>query len=236
MLGCWNLQYFRAAQLYFKSIFNCFDIFGISEHSLFQEQLDLIKAATGNTYNCHAASAFDNPAVVSGEIAHGGVALLWKYVINDFISPLETINSDRTVGIKCDFPNYSSLFVLSVYLPSMNDKIEVFNEYFGHLWADGYVIVLGDFNGDIGNSLGEKGKKEPNQRGLKLTEFANFFDLCPVNLLKSCIGPVKTYYSHCGRYRSTLDYIFLPNCLLDNILMVKTFDLEIDNTSDHVRG
>ena len=44
--------------------------------------------------------------------------------------------------------------------------IEVFNEYFDHFWAlydtlstDGYVIVLGDFNGDIGNSLGEKGKR-----------------------------------------------------------------------------
>ena len=218
MLGYWNLQYFRTAQLYFKSIFNCFDTFGISEHSLFQEQLDLTKEATGNAYICHAAGAFDNPAVVSGEIAHGGVALLWKYAINDFITSLETINSGRIVGIKCD--------------------LEVFNEHFDHLWAlydtlstDGYVIVLGDFNGDIGNSLGEKGKKEPNQRGLKLTEFANFFNLSPVNLLKSCIGPVEMYYSHCGRYRSTLDYIFLPNCLLDNILMVKTFDLEFDNTS-----
>ena len=115
MPGCWNLQYFRTAQLCFKSIFNCFDIFGISEHSLFQEQLDLIKA-TGNTYNCHAASAFDNPAVVSGENAHGRVALLWKYVINDFITPLDSINSDRIVGIKCDFPNCSPLFILKVYI------------------------------------------------------------------------------------------------------------------------
>ena len=114
MLGCWNLQYFRIAQLYFKSIFDCFDIFGTSEHFLFQEQHDLIKAAAGNTYNCYAASAVDNPAVVSGEIAHGGVALLWKYAINDFITPLETINSDRIVGIKCDFPNCSPLFILSV--------------------------------------------------------------------------------------------------------------------------
>ena len=103
--------------MYFKSIFNCFDIFGISEHSLFQEQLDLIKEATGSTYNCHAASAFDNPAVVSGEIAHRGVALLWKYAINDFITPLETINSDRIVGIKCDFQNCSPLFILNVNLP-----------------------------------------------------------------------------------------------------------------------
>ena len=56
--------------------------------------------------------------------------------------------------------------MVSVYLPSMNDKIEVFNEYFDHLWAlydtlstNGYVIVLGDFNGDIGNSVGEKREK-----------------------------------------------------------------------------
>ena len=78
------------------------------------------------------------------------MALLWKYVINDFITPLETINSDCIVGIKCDFPNCSPVFILSVYLFSMNDKIEVFNEYFDHLWAlydtlstDGYVIVFG---------------------------------------------------------------------------------------------
>ena len=109
MPGCWNLQYFRTAQLYFKSIFDCFDIFGICEHSLFQKQLDLIKAATGNTYSCHAASACDNPAVVSGEIAHGGVTSLWKYATNDFITSLETINSDRIVGIKCNFLKYSPL-------------------------------------------------------------------------------------------------------------------------------
>ena len=101
MLGCLNLQYYRAVQSYFKSIFDCFDVVGISEHSLFQEQLDLIKAVIGNTYNCHAASAFDNPAVVSGKIAHGGVALL---------TPLETIDSVRIVGIKCDFPNYSHVY------------------------------------------------------------------------------------------------------------------------------
>ena len=37
------------------------------------------------------------------------------------------------------------------------------------------VIVLGEFNGDLGNSLGDKGKREPNERGLKLLSFANVF-------------------------------------------------------------
>ena len=73
------------------------------------------------------------------------MALLWKYAINDFITPLETINSDRIVGIKCDFPNCNPLFILSVYLPSMNDKIEVFSEYFDHLWALYESVLFLDF-------------------------------------------------------------------------------------------
>ena len=30
ILGCWNVQYFRTAQLYFKSLIECFDVFPIS--------------------------------------------------------------------------------------------------------------------------------------------------------------------------------------------------------------
>ena len=76
------------------------------------------------------------------------------------LTPLETTDSDRIVGIKCDFPNYSPLFILSVYLPSMNDKIEDFNEYFDHLWALYDTLSTDGYSGDIRNSLGEKGKKE----------------------------------------------------------------------------
>ena len=42
---------------------------------------------------------------------------------------------------------------------------------------------MGDFNGDLGNSLGDKAKHETNQRGLKLLDFANCFNFCPVNLI-----------------------------------------------------
>ena len=32
----------------------------------------------------------------------------------------------------------------------------------------------------------------------------------------------------------TLDYIFLPNCLLSSIKSAKTFDDDVDNTSNHL--
>ena len=102
------------------------------------------------------------------------------------------------------------------------------------LSVKGYVILMGDFNKDLGNSLGEKSAREPNQCGLKLLELADYFNLCPINLLGLCDGPADTLNSYCRRYRSTLDYIFVPNCLFNEIFSAKTFDLSVENTSDHL--
>ena len=58
------------------------------------------------------------------------------------------------------------------------------------------MILWGDFNGDLGHSLGDKGKKAPNDSGLLLLGFANFFNICPINLLRKCKGPLEFYTSH----------------------------------------
>ena len=209
------MQYFKTAQLYFKSIIDQFDILAISEHSLFEEQLGILKTATDGTYNYHAVGASDNPHIISGEQAHGGVALLWKYSINDFVTPIKSIQSDRIVGIKCEFSGCRPLFILGVYLPSSNHTLDEFHECLDLLWAlyeslsaDGFVIVLSDVNGDFGNCLGLRGKKEPNVRGKLLIDVANFFNVCPVNL-SSRGGPAET---------SDLDVLveFISDLLLKN--------------------
>ena len=207
---------------------------------MFEEQLGILKAATDSTYNYHAVSASDNPRIISGEQVHGGVALLWKYSINDFVTPIISIQSDRIMRIKCKFSGCRSLFILGVYLPSSNHTLDKFQECLDLLWAlyeslsaDGFVIVLGNINGHFGNCLGVTGRKESNVHRKLLIDFANFFNVCPVNLLSSCSGPLETYISHCGRFRSTIDYILLPNYLRNKIIMSKTFDFDADNTSDH---
>ena len=96
------------------------------------------------------------------------------------------------------------------------------------------MIIMGDLNGDLGNSLGDKGCYAPNDRGLRLLDFANNFNLCPINLLSICSGPLETFVSHCERFKSTIDYILLPNCLHDSIVSCKTFEQTIENTSDHL--
>ena len=200
-------------------------------------------SSTNYVYKSIAVSAYDNPHILSGSIAHGGVALLWKRTIDDFVTPLENIESDRIEGICCDFDNCDPLFISSVYLPSSNSTIDEFKEYLDFLWAlydslsdKGHVLVLGDFNRDLGDSLGDKGRYPPNQHGSKLLNFANYFNLCPASLLSNCNGPLETYIykSDCGRHRSALDCIFVPDCLLGNIISCKTFDMQIENPSDHL--
>ena len=144
----------------------------------------MFKTATNSSYNYHAVSANDNSAILSSERAHGGIALIWNHTIDNFIIPRDTIESDRIVGIKCKIVNCRLLFILAVYLPSVNHALEEFKECFDYPWAlydsllvDGFVILLGNFNGDLGNSLGDKGKKGPNDRGPLLLDFANFFNI-----------------------------------------------------------
>ena len=174
ILGCWNVEYFRSAQIQFRSLLNLFSILAISEHCLHEEQLDFLKNVTDDSYNYTAVSANDNPPLLSGKPAHGGDALFWKCSFDNFISPLKNINSDRIVGIRCNFPNSTPLFILGVYLPASHNITE-FNEYFDHLWAlydslsvNLFVIIMGDFNGDLGNSLSDKAKHEPDQHGQKI--------------------------------------------------------------------
>ena len=129
------MQCFRTAQLHFNELVNSFDIFAISEHCLFEERLEILEASINYTYKSTAVSAEDNPSILSGKAAHGGIALFWKNCIKDMVTPLENIDSDRIVGIRCDFNDNSPLFILSVYLPPASHPIEEFNEYLDYLWA-----------------------------------------------------------------------------------------------------
>ena len=89
----------------------------------------MLESSTNYVYKSIAVSADDNPHILSGNIAQGGVALLWKRTINDFVTPLEYIESDRIAGIRWDFDNCDPLFILNVYLPSSDSTIDEFKEY-----------------------------------------------------------------------------------------------------------
>ena len=51
---------------------------------------------------------------------------------------------------------------------------------------------MGDLNGDLGNSFDDKSCYAPSDCDLKLLDFENYFNLCPMNLLSICSGPLET--------------------------------------------
>ena len=50
--------------------------------------------------------------------------------------------------------------------------------------------------------------------------------------MNMCNGPLETFKSFSGRHHSTIDYIFVPNCLLSSTESAKTFEADSENTSD----
>ena len=76
----------------------------------------MLESSTKYVYKSIAVSADDNPHILSKNIAHGSVALVWKRTTDDFVTPLENIESDRIVGIRCDFDNCDPLFYFKCLL------------------------------------------------------------------------------------------------------------------------
>ena len=124
----------------------------ISEHFLFAEQLQMPKSITNGSIEIHRVNALDNPPILSGQIADGGVALVWRNTLNDFIKPVKRINHESIVVIQYNFSSDYMFFIIAVYLPSTNHSIDEFNESIDFLRAiydslseKGYVYILGDF-------------------------------------------------------------------------------------------
>ena len=58
----------------------------------------MLESSTNYVYKSLTVSADDNPHILSGNIAHGRVALLWKRTIDDFVTPLENIRDVSRSG------------------------------------------------------------------------------------------------------------------------------------------
>ena len=185
-------------------------------------------------------SSDDNLDFFDGHRGHGGVAHFWRVKFNDFITSIQ-IDSYRIVGVKF-FPSKENTFhLLSVYLPASSHPIVDFREVLDLLWAltdtclqYGPVFLLGDFNADLGDSVGSRGTFPVTARGKLLLEFIQNFNMSPVNLASLAKGALFTFRSENGEHQSVIDYIFVPNLFINRTISSFTYEWTIDNSSDHV--
>ena len=218
-----------------------FNFFGISEHGLDKDQLCLLQPINFlPEFNCLAVSSNDNPDFFDSHHGHGSVALLWQVKFNDFITPIH-IDSDCIVGVKFSPSKENTFHLLSVYLPTSSHPIVDFRDVLDLLWAltdtclqDDPAFLLGDFNADLGDSVGSRGTYLVTARGKLLLEFIQNFNMSPVNLNSLVKDLLFTFQSENGEHQSVIDYIFVPNLYVYHTISSFTHEWTIDNSLDHV--
>ena len=216
-----------------------FDVFGLSEHCLFDEQRNLLETLS-DSYKGKVICSDDNPDFITGKRGHGSMAIFWKQTLDDFVSPFE-IDSDHIVGIQIEALDQDPLFILSVSLPSSSHQFTEFCECLNLLWSlceiyinKGPFIPMGDFNAQLGNVDGTRSFGHLNNRGKKLIEFLDSFNLIVLNLSELACRPLHTFMSDDERNKSAIDFIIVPATFISKVFSCKVGKWKCDLLSDHV--
>ena len=106
-------------------------------------------------------------------------AMGWRSSLDNFISSIPIVSTPSLLGIHLSLPHYS-LYLISVYLPSRSGCTDDFKESLDQLDATlqilppaANVIVMGDFNADIGAAGGPKASTSANEQGKQLRKYLN---------------------------------------------------------------
>ena len=179
-------------------------------------------------FNCLAVLSSDNPDFFDGHCGHRGVARFWHVKFNDFITTIH-IDSDRFVRIKFSPSKENTFHLLFVYLPASSHPLVDFQEVLDLLWGvcdtcfqDGPVFTVGNFNADLGDSIGLMGTYQVTDHGKLLLEFIHNFNMSPANLASLARGLLFTFWSENGEHQSVIDYILVPNLFLNRIIASST--------------
>ena len=159
-LCCFNVRGLTSNSHYIEKLLRDCDVIALSEHWLHDYNLNLIHKLNKDFKFFPMASPREEdpvycvPRLIRG---HGGVALGWRTSLDQFVSPLPFVSTCRMVGIEFNPTNFP-LFIISVYLPSRYGCTDDFKEALDQLEAiimllppGADIIIMGDFNADIGH-------------------------------------------------------------------------------------
>ena len=222
----WNATGFVSSGLYIQDCFSNYsiDFFGVSEHWLFERDLDILYNFNGN-YSCYAVSDGDLEVDTNRRVGKGGVALYWNKKYDRIVSKLPPI-SDRMIGIQIELSPSNFLFVFQVYLPSKNHNMETFKNHLESIqeavssfrWK-GKTVVMGDFNCHVNSS---KLNKQLDSRDMHFSNFLESNSLTAVTSLDSCAGAPASFVSSLGC--SVIDNVLIPACDVNNIVSCEIVD------------
>ena len=235
-ITCWNSRGLVASLPYLHNLLKVNDIVAISEHWLHANRLNILTDISSEFNVIARASKHSDSSEYGYKRGQGGVALLWRKSLGG-VTPMTALTHDRYCGIRFQTETGRILNILSVYLPApgstddYNEVIDSLSESIENMEAGSLTLVCGDFNGDLGHLGGPRSTRKPTNYGRKAFKFLEEFSLCPVNLCDIATGPLNTFKGGVGS--STIDYIAIPSCLIQDVISCKVLEDAILNTSDH---
>ena len=176
------------------------DICAIQEHWLYPDSLNFLSSVHKDFFGW-SRSSYDLDPYSIWRRGKEGVALFWKKNLDATIDKLDDIGNDRIIVIKLRFGDQSNLFIITVYLPASNLSFSSYQSYINALddivnllCSSGMIVILGDFNGHVGNHLGPRSFNRINQRGLVLTRLMEEMNFVSINSQMTCTSPIETFY------------------------------------------
>ncbi|KAI8495196.1 hypothetical protein Bbelb_271820 [Branchiostoma belcheri] len=201
------------------------DILAVTEHWLYEEALPELDQVMNSHRGWGRASNQLKGHNTLWRREQGGVALLWKETIDYAVHILEDGN-DRNIGVRVRLQNGQKTFVFAVYMPysglavdTYREHLDIITEVYRKYENEGEVILVGDFNADIGEHKGRengdpRGRGKGSKRGRELENIMEELALFSLNLSQLCKGPLYTFHAASGNHRSTIDHILVPYSLI----------------------
>ena len=235
-VACWNVRGYLSATPYLRKLLSQVDVLAISEHWLHSNRLNILNDIS-DTHCVFARSSVHSSAEFFGSRrGQGGVAIFWRKNLPGF-TKVSNIIHDRACVLRFQPLGGDVYFFISMYLPAQgcDDDLPValdeVSEIIETCEAGSKIILLGDFNGDVGSLGGPRGIRDATARGRYIMNFLNRHAFIAVNMQALTSGPVDTFVCHNGQ--STIDYITVPAYMANEVRICHVNSWDVLNTSDH---
>ena len=186
-IGCWNARGYLSAIPFICEKLKEVDILAVAEHWLHSNRLGTLSGIS-DSHDVHAHSSRSSDAANFGSRrGQGGVAIFWRRDLGG-ISKVTDIVHDRICAIRLQSHDGKIFYVLSIYLPAQGSyedlgaSLDEMSEIVESREEGAQVIICGDFNGDMGELGGPRGRINPSDRGRLVYEFFCRHSMIATNL------------------------------------------------------
>ena len=216
------------------------DIVCLSEHGLYGCEINKLDSIHPE-FKCLAKPSRHLKDINFGHRAgHGGCAILWNRGLSNRIKPLPDIGTDRICAIQLN-ENGQRYYIISVYLPHQNCKIDDFENELNELrkvcemcLTDGSVIIMGDVNSHFSSFYGPRCSGKTTTNGKKFACTMNKCNLEILDISSAGRGPCYTWHSEDGKLQSYIDHVMVSQSMRPLVKYCEVIEDCITNVSDHL--